>query len=170
MSAPQTVPAKIRSVWPPLILIAVGLGYAVWAQEYGDIPSLMPTLTGVATALLALLDLVSRFDTRVGAALRLTLGADFRNREMTHDPPLGREAQMVGWMILCVLLMLFVGILPAVPVFIAGYMLVWGGQSWLRSILSALIVLGFVTAVFEVLLDYRLYRGVLFDPKGFAAW
>lgn len=170
MAEPAHAPRKIRSVWPPLVLLGAAVGYAIWAQDYGSVPRLMPTLVGGATAILAVLDLLSRLDNQLGAALRLTLGADFRNREMTHDPKLSHEAAMIGWMAGCIMAMLIIGILPAVPIFIALYMRYWGEQPWLQSAISALIVLAFVVAVFELLLDYQLYRGVLFDPKGFGAW
>ncbi len=166
----QQVPAKVRSIWPPLLLMALALGYAWWAQDYGRGPRLMPTLVGLATATLALLDLLSRGDNRLGAALRLSLGADFSSPEMGHDPAFRRELAMVAAMIGCVLAMLTIGILPAVPLFIALYMRFWGGRPWLAALISALAVLGFVIGVFELALDYRLYRGVLFDPKGFGAW
>ena len=57
-----------------------------------------------------------------------------------------------------------------VILFVALYMRVQGARPWMQSIIAAMIVLGFVTLVFEYLLDYSLYRGVIFDPKGFGAW
>lgn len=170
MSDPSHVPRKVRSVWPPLLLFAVSVGYAAWAQKYGDVPRLMPTIVGVATAILAVLDLLSRFDTRLGNFLKVALGADFANREMTHDPGLRAEAVQIGWMVGCILAMLMIGILPTIPLFIAGYMRISGGRPWIGCALSALIVLVFVTVVFEILLDYELYRGVLFEGRGFGAW
>ncbi|POF34499.1 tripartite tricarboxylate transporter TctB family protein [Roseibium marinum] len=170
MSDIDLVPEKIRSLWPPVILMLLSAAFTAWAQRYGDTPRLMPTLAGVATTVLALLDLLSRFDNRLGAGLRLALGADFRNREMTHDPAVAREAGQIGWMVACVVAMLVIGILPAIPLFITLYMRFWGRQPWIPSLIAAFVVLGFVSVVFEVLLDYTLYRGVLFDPKGFHAW
>ena len=157
----DTTPPKIRSVWPPLLILAVSLGYVVWAQDYGRVARLMPVLVGVATAVLAVLDLLSRFDGRLGAALRLTLGADFNNREMPHDPRLGREVALFGWMLGCLVAIWLIGILPTVPLFIAGYMRLWGQRPWLVSILSGVAVLAFVTFVFELLLGTQLYRGLL---------
>jgi len=170
MAAPETVPAKVRSIWPPLVLLAAALGYAWWAQDYGQVPRMMPTLVGLATAFLAMLDLLSRLKNRLGAVLRLTLGADFMNPEMGHDPPLGREAAVILAMLGCVLAMLMIGILPTVPLFILLYMRFWGGRPWLASLISSAVVLAFVIAVFELALDYELYRGVLFDPRGFDSW
>ena len=170
MTDPMEVPHKVRSIWPPLLLLALSVGYTIWAQKYGDVPRLMPTIVGVATAILAVLDLLSRFDTRLGHFLKVTMGADFANREMTHDPSLRAEAAQIGWMVGCILAMLTIGILPTIPLFIAGYMRLSGGRPWVSCALSALIVLVFVTVVFEFLLDYQLYRGVLFDARGFGAW
>jgi hypothetical protein len=167
---PDTVPAKIRSIWPPLLLLALSLGYVVWAQDYGAVPSLMPTLVGAATAILSVLDLLSRFDNALGRALQVTLGADFHRREMSHDPAFRDEVIQIGWMVGCIVALLMIGILPTVPLFIIAYMRFSGGQPWVKSAISAIAVLIFVTLVFEVLLDYGLYRGVLFDPKGFGAW
>lgn len=170
MPEPSPVPGKVRSVWPPLIIFAVAVIYTVWAQDYGRVPRMMPTMVGGATAALAVLDLLSRFDTRLGAALRAALGADFANPEMTHDPAFRREMAMVGMMVGCVLLILVIGILPAVPLFIALYMRLWGKRPWRASIISAAAVLGFVIAVFELALDYHLYRGLLFDAVGLGGW
>ena len=170
MADPFDVPRKVRSIWPPLLLLALSVGYAVWAQKYGDVPRLMPTIVGVATAILAVLDLLSRFDTRVGNFLKVAMGADFANREMGHNPGLRDEVVQIGWMVGCILGILTIGILPTIPLFIASYMRLFGGRPWLSCALSALLVLAFVTLTFEVLLDYTLYRGVLFDPKGFGAW
>ncbi len=157
------VPKKITSIWPPLLLLAVSVGYAIWAQSYGPVPRLMPTLVGGATAILAVLDLLSRGSGRIAAALQTALGADFRNREMGHDPALGREAAMIGWMLGALAAIFLLGLLPAVPLFIAAYMRFWGRQPWVPAALSGLAVLGFVVLVFEVLLDYALYRGWLWE-------
>lgn len=164
------VPRKIRSVWPPLVLMLAAIGIVLWARDYGAGPRLMPTIVGALTAALCGLDILSRLETRLGAALRTALGADFRNREMSHDPPLREELILIGWMVGFILLMLGVGILPTVPLFIAAYMRLQGRQSWIRAAVSALVVFGFVYLVFEGLLGTTLYRGVLFDPKGFGAW
>lgn len=163
MPEAEPVPPKVRSIWPPVILFAIACGYTFWAQDYGRVPRLMPTVVGMVTAALAVLDLLSRFDNPVGGVIRLALGADFANPEMKHNPALRREAAIVGAMAGCVLAMLVIGILPTVPLFIALYMRFWGGRPWRSSLIAAVAVLVFVVAVFELALDYSLYRGVLFD-------
>ncbi|KMK65037.1 tripartite tricarboxylate transporter TctB family protein [Puniceibacterium sp. IMCC21224] len=166
----QNIPRKIRAIWPPLLLGAAALGYTIWAQDYGKVARLMPTVVGAVTILLCLLDMVSRLDNRVGRALQIGLGADFNNREMTHDPTVRSELMQIGWMIGCIVAFLLIGILPTIPLFITGYMILRGKQPWLASLISGLVVLGFVVVVFEILLDYRLYRGVLLGAEGLGLW
>lgn len=121
----QDVPKNIRSVWPQMVL---AVGFVIWAQDYGCIPRLMPTLIGSATALLCGLDILSRFDNRLGRMLQLVLGADFWNRKMGHDPFLRDEVIQVCWMIFAIISMLFIGILSTVPLFVIGYMHVFGDR------------------------------------------
>ncbi len=170
MADPAPGPRHVRSVWPPILLFLASSGFVIWAQRYGEVPRFAPTVMGTATALLCLLDLASRFDTRLGRAIRAGLGADFRNLEMSHNPRPRDEAVQVLWMAGCVAAILLIGILPTVPLFIVAYMRLFGRRPWVQALLSGGIVLGFVVVVFEILLDYRLYRGVLFDAAGFSAW
>ena len=163
-------PRAVRSIWPPLRLLALSVGYAIWAQRYGSVPRLMPTIVGVSTAVLCVLDLLSRFDTGPGRAIRVALGADFRDREMKHDPALRAEVAQVGWMVGCIVLILLIGILPTVPLFICAYMMTVGRQPLLPSAASGAGVFAVVYLIFEQVLDYALYRGALFEAGGFAAW
>ncbi len=170
MTDPIIAPAKVRSIWPPLVLFVLAVAYTWGAQEYGRVPRLMPTSVGIAMAILAVLDLVSRFDTAPGRAIQVTLGADFRSPEMNHDPELHRELLIVGAMLGCVASMLVIGILPTIPIFIALYMRLWGRRSWISSLVTAVLVLAFVVAVFELALGTTLYRGLVFDPRGLSRW
>lgn len=170
MSDTPVAPAKVRSIWPPLVLCGLGVGYTLWAQDYSRGPRLMPTCVGVSIAVLAVIDFLSRFDSAVGRAIQLTLGADFSSPEMSHDPTLRDESVILGVMVFCVAAMLTIGILPTIPVFIVAYMRFWGQRSWLSSLLTAAFVLAFVVAVFELALGTTLYRGLVFDPRGIRGW
>jgi hypothetical protein len=66
--------------------------------------------------------------------------------------------------------MALVGILPTVPVYVAGYVRLSGGHPLRVAAIAGLAVLAFVWGVFEGALDYELYRGALFTEGGFAAW
>jgi predicted membrane protein len=89
---------------------------------------------------------------------------------MKHNTSISGEVVMLLWMVLCVGLMMFFGILPSIFVFVLAYMRYQGKQSWRNSLLASIGSLLFVIGVFEILLQYNLYRGALFDPRGFDAW
>ena len=164
------VPKAVRSLYPPLVLIAAAIVMIVWSQSYNETARLVPLLVCYALLVLAIFDLICRFDTPVFRPLRDFWGADFQNREMKHDPQPSAEVVQVVWVIGCVAGMMLIGILPTLPLFIFLYMAVNGRRPWLESVVVTAIVFVFVYVVFEILLAYPLYRGVLFDERGFQAW
>ena len=170
MSKASNPPALITSPMVPAVLFVLSCGFAVWSEMLPQVPRLMPQLVAIITAALCILDFMARLDNVVGRKIVLLLGADFSNREMKHDPALGAEIIMLLWMVGCVGLMMFIGLLPSVFLFVLAYMRYQGRQSWRSAILASAAALLFVTIVFEILLQYNLYRGALFDPRGFDAW
>lgn len=163
-------PKAVRSVYPPLVLGAVVAGIAVWSYTLNQTAREVPLLVGYGLLALLAIDLCSRVELPFSRLLRDFWGADFRNREMKHDPRWTAEASLFLWVAGCTAGMVLVGILPSVPVFVLAFMRLHGRRPWRESAVCAVATLGFVYAVFEVLLDYALYRGALFDAHGFANW
>lgn len=163
-------PRLVRSVAAPIVMIVVSAGMLAWSSTYNETARQVPMLVAGTMVILSLIDLVCRFDLPVLEPLRDFWGADFRNREMRHNPRVAREVAQIIWMIACVTAMMVIGILPAVPAFVLFYMVFNGRRPVFESAATAAIVFAFVFVVFEVLLEYRLYRGVLFSARGFADW
>ena len=170
MSKSIAAPAFITSPLVPALLFTLSCGFALWSEALPDVPRLMPQLVALVTAALCILDFISRGSNPLSQKVSILLGADFNNREMKHDPAVGAEIIMLLWMAGCVGLMMFIGLLPSVFIFVLAYMRFQGGQSWRSAILASVSALFFVGLVFEILLQYNLYRGALFDPRGFDAW
>lgn len=166
----RTREEQVRTPLVPIICLVLSAGFIAWSYAYPPTSRLVPLIVGYATFVLCLLDLASRFDGSFAGWLRVVLGAEFRQLEMRHSPSLSRELTQGGWMVLCVLGMLFIGILPTVPLYVLLSMRLNGGRSWREAALAALVAGSFTFTVFEILLSYRLYRGVLFDERGFDAW
>ena len=164
------VPRAVRSIFPPLVLIGIAIMMIIWSQRYNETARLVPLLVSYSLLILALIDLVCRFDRPFIGPLRDFWGADFENREMKHDPQPAAEVSQVIWITGCVAGMMLIGILPTVPFFIFFYIVINGGRPWLESLIVTAIVFAFVYIVFEMLLDYQLYRGAFFDERGFAGW
>ena len=170
MSKSSAAPAFITSPLVPAVLFILSGGVALWSEALPEVPRLMPQLVALVTAALCVLDFISRGSNPLSRKVSILLGADFSNREMKHDPALDAEIIMFLWMAGCVGLMMFIGLLPSVFLFVLTYMRYQGRQSWRSAILASAAALLFVTIVFEILLQYNLYRGALFDPRGFDAW
>jgi hypothetical protein len=163
-------PRAVTSIWPAVVLAVFSAGMILWSQNYSPTARMVPSIVGWGMLALCVIDILSRLDLPFSQILRDFWGADFRNREMKHNPTWRAEFGQVAWMASCVVGMLFIGILPTVPLFVMGYMAFHGGRRWTECIVAGVIVFAFVFVVFEVLLDYPLYRGVLFDERGFSSW
>ena len=166
----RTREQEVRTPLVPIVCLVLSAGFIVWSYSYSPTSRLVPLIVGYATFILCLLDLASRFGGSFAGYLRVLLGADFRQLEMQHSPSLSRELTQAGWMVLCVVGMLFIGILPTVPLYVLLSMRLNGRRPWREAVIAALVAGSFTFIVFELLLSYRLYRGVLFDERGFDAW
>ncbi len=163
-------PRAVRSAYPPLVLMALTVTVIVWSYSLNDTAREVPLLVGYGLAVLSAIDLWCRLELPFSRLLRDFWGADFRNREMRHDPRWTSEVALATWVVGCAAGMLLVGILPSVPIFVLAFMRLHGRRPWRESAIAAAATLAFVYGVFEILLEYPLYRGALFDPHGFAGW
>ena len=170
MSDDSGAPKAVRSIWPAIVLAAFSVLMIVWSHDYSETARGVPVLVGWGMLALCIFDLLSRLNLPFSQLLKDFWGADFLNREMKHNPAWKADIAQALWVTGCVAGMVTVGILPTVPVFVMGYMAFHGGRRWVECIAVCGIVFGFVFVVFEVLLDYELYRGVLFDERGFSNW
>lgn len=163
----EDVPAGVSSIYPPLLLsIVVGL-LIFWSYDYGETARRLPLLISTATLVLIFLDILSRFNSKVGRAIRLTLGAGFKDREMQNNPAWRAELMQVFWVASCVVSIALIGILPTVPLFIFAYMVIQGKQKLAFSLMIATLILIVVGVVFEIFLEYDLYRGMLLNQDSF---
>lgn len=152
----------IRSVVPP-VLIAIAAGAVLYAAgSYGATARQLPMLVAGSVLFLALLDLASRLPGRTGRALRVALGAGFDEPEFDRRPGWRREIVQVGWVAATAVAVVLFGFLVTIPVFVFLYARIHGSGSTLASLAAAAVTVAAVVIVFEILLDYEIYRGVLF--------
>lgn len=166
----QVASKAVRSIYAPLLWLVLCTAFVVVTYDLDEESRAAPLMAGYAGLVLGVLDLLSRFEGSVSNFIRMVMGAGFDNPEMTHNPRFGAEIKQIGWMALFVLMVLFIGILPAVPVYVLASMRMNGKRSWKESIIASLATLAFVFVVFEIFLAFELYRGVLFDERGFDKW
>jgi hypothetical protein len=160
------IPAIVQSIYPPLVLLVLAGLLMYWSFDYGETARRLPLLISSVTFGLIVLDLLSRFPSKVGELIHWTLGAGFQDREMMEDPHWRAELLQITWVAGCVACMAALGILATIPLFIFLYMLIQGKQPLFFSLLIATIVVVIVAIVFEFFLEYDLYRGMLFSNDG----
>jgi len=163
----EQVPPGVTSIYPPILLLFVVVILTYSTFDYGETARQLPLLICAGLFVLIVLDLLSRLPGKAGALIRLALGAGFQNREMTHSPRWQAEIIQIMWVAGCVISMALIGILPAVPLFIFSYMVIQGKQKIVFSLMIAMLIVCVVGLVFELFLEYDLYRGVLLDPDRF---
>lgn len=163
----QEVPATAGSIYPPLLLIIFSGIILAWSYRYGPVARFLPVLISSATLLLAVLDLFSRFRGRAADIIRFVCGASFQDREMKHHPDKRSEFKQFAWIVGCLAGMLIIGILPTIPLFVFTYMHFQGRQEIVPSLLTAIIAVAAIGGLFELLLGYDLYYGILFGGRGF---
>lgn len=170
MPASTPVPWLIRSVIPALFLVALGVVLLLISFGFRDTAARFPGAVAILLIVFGSIDLYCR-TTLPGAVAMLDFwGADFTRREMPTDPPVREELVQIGWVLGCMLLVAVIGILPAMAIYCTAYIRFSGGLPWKAALLIGGGFLGFSVLVFEIGLNFALYRGLLFTDGGVGAW
>lgn len=163
-------PRAVSSIWPAVVICLFAVA-VIWAgQNYSPISRRFPTVVGGALLGLGLMDLWGRTAMPGSDAVRAFWGSDFERREMTHNPDFRSEIAVVAWVLGAFAGMALFGILIALPVFCVAFVGFRARRGWRLALLAGASVLIFEAAVFEWLLEYTLYRGLLFSEGGLSAW
>ena len=116
---------------------------------------------------LLLLEFLVQLGTPLGRRIE-TFFQSKTDEEESRPVPVSRALMYaVGWPGFLVVMTVFVGILPAVLVYVCLSLKFVGGKSLSRALIVALAVTAFAWALFEWSMSYQLYRGVLMGASGF---
>lgn len=119
-----------------------------------------PLIIGYAGLLLSLLDIASVTETGVGRFVTRFFGATLDPSEI-KPRTVGRELVVFAVMGLGVLGIWLFGFLIASPIFVFLWMLLGGGKSVKLSLYVGAGTFVFIYVLFELVLSYELYRGVV---------
>lgn len=150
-----------------VFLIYVSMGY----NQLARLVPLVVLVPGLGFALLQfILDLREAFSSdkpegeKAPAATAAT--ADDKPKEgkkekLSPQEKRRREFIGVGWLLAFFVMIVFFGLVPAIPLFILVFMRFFGGESWRLSISFAVLCWAFVYVVFVWGLRNDMYAGVL---------
>ena len=154
-----------REFWAAIFVLALSVGYLLWAKTYPAEAGAVPVLVAWATIILSLIDAVSQFETPLGRWVRRLVTAEKIvewKMEGDEDAALTRILLAVAWICGYLAALFLIGFIIATPIYILFYMLIHGRRSLRDSALAAAAATLTIWLVFVVLFGYPLYPGVLF--------
>ena len=150
---------------PSFALLIITAIYLATAYTYSPDARAVPA--GVAWVMvgLTLLDLASRTKTRFGMAVMhwLNPAGDADKAEARAHYPALKQIAAVLWVALFVAMMVLIGILYSVPLYVFASLRLRGGRSLLLSAAVAAGATLMIWALFDLVLQLELYKGVLFS-------
>jgi hypothetical protein len=94
------------------------------------------------------------------------IAIDILSRKTTEDhPQMAGQLRAVAWLAAFALALVLIGILYAVPLYIAASLRFRGHRSWVTSLLAAAITTAGIWLLFAVVLRLDLYPGYFLAPR-----
>jgi hypothetical protein len=153
-----------KDLYVSLVMLAAMVAMLILSYQLDPKGRMMPVLVAWAGIVLCALDAFGHTDSRAGRWVGMFLSDRL---DLQKRPPAARrlsvEALACFWMMVALALMLVLGFILATPLYILGYMLIYGRRSFRQSAITAVVTTAFIWVVFEILLQYNLYRGILFE-------
>jgi hypothetical protein len=100
------------------------------------------------------------FPAAVAWVMLFLIALDIFSRKTAQDhPPMAGQLRAVIWLAAFALALVMIGILYAVPIYIAASLRFRGRRSWITSLVAAAITTGGIWLLFAVVLRLDLYPG-----------
>lgn len=152
-----------------ILLLGFSLYFVVVGYSYGPNSRIFPVGVGIPTAILTAVALVGIWKPNFVRWAEVQFGDDPSDTELSVTEkrkraglPVLRLLRMLGWLFLADAGVALFGFRVAVPLFIALFSRVEGHTRWGISILVGVLSWAFMVGYFDVLMDLRLFRGILF--------
>jgi len=159
-----TGPAVSARVLAPLLVLILSAVYLVWSYSYDPRSRMVPALTGWILIILCTLDVIATTGTTAGRAI----ASFFAGEAVVADPesargPYGRIFLAAAWLAVFVAAVALVGFVPVIPVYVALFVILQGRMKVWKGVAASLATTAFTVVVFEWLMEYSIYRGILFE-------
>ena len=150
------------ALWFAFALLGFFLFFLYETYGYTGKVRTFPLLISYMGILFSIFDILSLTASKAGTFVTSMFGKAFDVRNL-DGRDVKREIIVLLSMCLIVVAILVLGFLAACPLVVAGWMILAGGKSWKAAILTALGSLVFVYGLFELVLQYELYRGLIVE-------
>ena len=155
---------SLQTLAAPLLVLTLSAVYLVWAYSYDPRSRMVPALTGWLLVVLGSLDLIAATGTRAGRAVTAFFAGEMVTGEgSVAASPYRRMVVAAGWIAAFVAAVVLFGFIPAIPVYVALFVVLQGRMRIWKGAAAAVATTAFTVIVFEWLMQYSIYRGVLFE-------
>ena len=155
----QSGPASANGTAFSLLVLCFVAAYIVESYGYDEAERTVPLLVAWSTLAILVLDRLTVSNTSVGRMIAVAFprsaGSAAERRSMA------REIEIVVWLAGVTAAIFLVGFLPTIPAFVLLSLIIRGKRRPEKAVALAAGVLAFVWVVFEWLMGYELYRGIL---------
>ncbi len=156
--------AAARNRMVSLIVLVFFAIMLVWSKQITQARGReFPVLVSAAGVVLGLLDLVAHSGTAFGHRLAMVLSGAAHLESEHGGYAFRREVIAIVWIVAATALMVLAGFLAAIPVYVFGYMLLHARRTVRQGAIAALATTLAIWVGFELLLNYDLYGGLLFQ-------
>ncbi|HSC95899.1 MAG TPA: tripartite tricarboxylate transporter permease [Burkholderiales bacterium] len=157
-------PRRYAQLAVPALMLASAAGMLAWAYQYDGRTRMVPALTAWTLLIFALLDLAAATGTSPGRFIAAFFTGSLTGPEGDEGKPQPPRKVIAAcaWVTGYLIAVLLAGFHLATPVYVALFVVMQGRMSLRRALIAAAATAGFIAVTFEWLMQFELYRGLLF--------
>jgi hypothetical protein len=151
-----------------LVVLAVGVGFLLWALTYEWSAAEVPILVASMTIILGAIDAISQTKTKLGRIVRRFVASQKIiewKAEGDEEAATSRINSAIFWILAYVAGVVLIGFVLMTPIYVFLYMKLHGGKSLLASAITAALTAMSIYIAFEIVFKYPLYSGILFGGR-----
>jgi len=148
----------------PVSILVLSVGFLLSAYGYEGRTRQVPVLVGWVLAALCILDVIAASGTRAGDAVRAFFTGTIAGERSDElwDYPVGKVIIAMAWPTAFLVVVVLIGLVAAIPIFVFLFVLIQGRSKVQRALLASAITTGCIYVLFEKVLNYEMYQGILF--------
>lgn len=152
-----------RNLYISLLVLGLVLLFLYGTLSLSPQGRVMPQIVGVIGLVLCVLDVIAHTDTEIGRRVATVLSGSTHRPAEEAQPRVAAELVAFAWIVGATAAIVVFGFLLATPAYVFAYLVVQGRNSIMQSAIAAVVTTLFIWVVFEILMEYEVYRGLLFS-------
>lgn len=161
----MTLKERITRQGPSAVLILLTIGFIATSYQYRETSRELPLLVAWTTLLLLTVEFITQGGSRLGSIFRMYLVGKASNLPGFDKRPTASVSQELGafaWVFAVLAAVTLFGFYITIPLYVASFLRIRAQTSFKTAIVCAVVLTGIIYLLFEVLMEYRLFHGLVF--------